>query len=274
MANTPSFNWETPDDTDLVKDGAAAIRTLGNAIDSSMTDLKGGTTGQVLSKASNTDMDFTWVAQDDSNAIQNALLTTTGDTIYASSASTPARLAIGTTGQVLTVSGGVPAWSTISAGSLTSLATGSLSGSTTTISSISGSYKSLRFDVRGLSVSTGADIRFRINGVSTNSYAYLTLQLIDLVSSSTADSGIRISGNAGLTSAGTSNFWTIQMPNYTDTSSFKIVNYNGAVTDTNYSFIQCFGSGCYNSTSAITSISIVTSGGTFDAGTYELFGVN
>lgn len=62
MANTPSFNWETPDDTDLVKDGALAIRTLGNAIDASMTDLKGGTTGQLLSKASNTDMDFTWTA--------------------------------------------------------------------------------------------------------------------------------------------------------------------------------------------------------------------
>jgi hypothetical protein len=60
MANTTNFNWETPDDTDLVKDGAAAIRTLGNSIDTSLVDLKGGTTGQVLSKTSGTDMDFTW----------------------------------------------------------------------------------------------------------------------------------------------------------------------------------------------------------------------
>jgi hypothetical protein len=119
MANTTNFNWETPDDTDLVKDGAAAIRTLGSAIDTSLVDLKGGTTGQVLSKATNTDMDFTWVAQDDSNAIQNALLTTTGDTIYASAASTPARLGIGTTGQILTVAGGVPSWATPAAGGLT-----------------------------------------------------------------------------------------------------------------------------------------------------------
>jgi hypothetical protein len=116
MANTTNFNWETPDDTDLVKDGAAAIRTLGSAIDTSLVDLKGGTTGQVLSKATNTDMDFTWVAQDDSNAIQNALLTTTGDTIYASGASTPARLGIGSTGQVLTVAGGVPTWATPAGG--------------------------------------------------------------------------------------------------------------------------------------------------------------
>jgi hypothetical protein len=61
-------------------------------------------------------MDFSWVAQDDSNAIQNALLTTTGDTIYASGASTPARLGIGSTGQVLTVAGGVPSWATPAAG--------------------------------------------------------------------------------------------------------------------------------------------------------------
>jgi hypothetical protein len=72
MASTSAFGWETPDDTDLVKDGAAAIRTLGNSIDTSMADLKGGTSGQVLSKASNTDMDFTWIAQDDMSLAINA----------------------------------------------------------------------------------------------------------------------------------------------------------------------------------------------------------
>lgn len=173
MATTTNFGWETPDDTDLVKDGAAAMRTLGNSIDTSMADLKGGTTGQILSKNSNTDMDFTWIANDQGDitavnvsspitgggtsgavtisiqdattaqkgavqlenstsststttaavpasvksaydlangAIPKTLTTTTGDIIYASSANTPARLGIGTSGQVLTVSGGVPAW--------------------------------------------------------------------------------------------------------------------------------------------------------------------
>jgi hypothetical protein len=60
MATTTNFGWETPDDTDLVKDGAAAIRTALGGVDTSFVDLKGGTTGQLLSKASNTDLDYTW----------------------------------------------------------------------------------------------------------------------------------------------------------------------------------------------------------------------
>jgi len=95
MANTTNFNWETPDDTDLVKDGAAAMRTLGNSIDTSFVDLKGGTTGQILSKASNTDLDYTWVTTDDANAIQNAIVDAKGDLIAATAADTPARLAVG-----------------------------------------------------------------------------------------------------------------------------------------------------------------------------------
>jgi len=99
---TPNFGWAVPTSTDLVKDGAVAIETLGDAIDASLVDLKGGTTGQVLAKASGTDMDFSWVAQDDSNAIQNAIVDAKGDLIAATANDTPARLAVGTNGQVLT----------------------------------------------------------------------------------------------------------------------------------------------------------------------------
>jgi len=59
---TPNFGWPVPTSTDLVKDGATAIEALGDGIDTSMVDLKGGTTGQLLAKASNTDMDFTWTS--------------------------------------------------------------------------------------------------------------------------------------------------------------------------------------------------------------------
>lgn len=77
MATTTNFGWETPDDTDLVKDGAAAIRTSLNGVDSSFVDLKGGTTGQVLSKNSGTDLDFVWIEQDDTTLSFNAQTGTT-----------------------------------------------------------------------------------------------------------------------------------------------------------------------------------------------------
>ena len=99
---TPNFGWTVPTSTDLVKDGATAIETLGDGIDASFVGLKGGTTGQVLSKTSGTDLAFTWVAQDDSNAIQNAIVDAKGDLIAATAADTPARLAVGTNGHVLT----------------------------------------------------------------------------------------------------------------------------------------------------------------------------
>lgn len=64
MATSPYFSWPEPDNTDLVKNGALAIRTAVNAIDTSMSELLGGTTGQILSKTSGTNMDFTWITND------------------------------------------------------------------------------------------------------------------------------------------------------------------------------------------------------------------
>ena len=98
---TPNFGWSVPTSTDLVKSGATAIELLGDSIDTTLVDLKGGTTGQVLSKTSGTDMDFTWVTTDDTNAIQNAIVDAKGDLIGATAADTPARLAVGTNGQLL-----------------------------------------------------------------------------------------------------------------------------------------------------------------------------
>jgi hypothetical protein len=74
---TTNFGWTVPSDTDLVKDGAAAIRTALGGPDTSFVDLKGGTTGQVLSKASGTDLDFTWTEQDDTTLSFNAQTGTT-----------------------------------------------------------------------------------------------------------------------------------------------------------------------------------------------------
>jgi hypothetical protein len=57
---TTNFGWDIPQSTDLVKDGATAIAALGQDIDTAFVDFKGGTTGQVLKKTSNTDLDVEW----------------------------------------------------------------------------------------------------------------------------------------------------------------------------------------------------------------------
>jgi hypothetical protein len=97
---TPNFGWPVPTSTDLVKDGAVAIESLGDSIDASLVDLKGGTTGQVLAKASGTDMDFSWVT--DATGIPATIFDAKGDIIAATAADTASRLAVGTNNQVLT----------------------------------------------------------------------------------------------------------------------------------------------------------------------------
>lgn len=61
---TSNFGWQMPTSTDLVTDLPADFEVFGQAVDTSLADLKGGTSGQILSKASNTDMDFTWITND------------------------------------------------------------------------------------------------------------------------------------------------------------------------------------------------------------------
>ena len=83
---TTNYGWDIPQSTDLVKDGATAIATLGQDIDTSFVGLKGGTTGQVLSKTSGTDLAFTWIEQDDSTLAFNAQTGTTYTLVAADAA--------------------------------------------------------------------------------------------------------------------------------------------------------------------------------------------
>jgi hypothetical protein len=273
MANTTYFGWETPDDTDLVKDGAAAIRTLGQAIDTSMQDLEGGTTGQVLNKNSNTDMDFVWAA--DSAGMTNPL-TTTGDTIYSSSGSTPARLAIGSTGNILTVAGGVPTWAAPVTGGMTLLSTTTLSGTTTTISSISGSYNQLYGVIYGPTWDSGNDYFLMLPNNSSSigevvgvagfgNNAYTTVE---------NDTFIKFNPQAQQNRTNTASVYSFTINNYTSTTAYKTINHYSFYLDgSNANSYSNMGGGI-KTTSAITSLRFKTGNDyNMTAGTVLLYGV-
>ena len=176
---TTNFGWDIPQSTDLVKDGATAIAALGQDIDTALVDLKGGTTGQVLAKASGTDLDFSWVAQDDSNAIQNAIVDAKGDLIAATAADTPARLAVGTNGQVLTADSAEATglkWAAASSGALTLIARTSFSGVTSQAfdSVFSSTYKTYMVIIEAINgTSDGQDLQLQMRqGTTTITSGY------------------------------------------------------------------------------------------------------
>jgi hypothetical protein len=87
MANpTTNFGWQMPTATDLVTDLPADFEVFGQAVDTDFVDLLGGTTGQVLAKASATDLDFEWIEQDDTTLSFNAQTGTTYTLVLADSA--------------------------------------------------------------------------------------------------------------------------------------------------------------------------------------------
>ena len=185
----------------------------------------------------------------------DGLLTTTGDTYYASAAGTPARLGIGSTSQVLTVSGGVPAWSAAPGGTWSQSATGSLTGSSVTISSLSG--KQYYVLCKGWSHSASSEyVQIRFNGDTGTNYWRGDSD------SAVAELYLNGGGTVGGASTRTSGFM-VDMAN--TSMSFKPM-LSMTPTSTNGSV-----SGWYQSSSAITSITLFPSGGTFDAGTYYVW---
>jgi hypothetical protein len=284
MATTTNFGWTTPNDTDLVKDGAAAIRTALGGPDTSFVGLKGGTTGQVLSKTSATDLAFTWVAQDDSNAIQNAIVDAKGDLIGATAADTPARLAVGTNGQLLTADSTAAtglAWATPAAGggmTLISTYVANNTAATFTVSSISSSYKQLILTGTGIqSAGTGATISYRINSDSGANYVGRALGFEAGGAQQSDPSGdvygyvYAAMGRSTDTVNRFGSFW-LNVYNIQESDSYKGLDFNSSCRNNN-DFQFYSGTGFWkNSSTAVTSIT-VSAASNFNAGTFKLYGV-
>lgn len=234
MATTTNYGWVTPDDTSLVKDGAAAIRTLGSSVD---------TTTKALNPS-----------------------TTLGDVEYRSAtANTNTRLAIGTTGQVLTVSGGVPSWTTpAGGGGMTLLSTTTLSGASTVVSSINQTYNDLQIVITN-------PVTTATNGMQINPNSTAGVSYNQGVTSNVATGSTQLKAEVTDTSSNPSQCIVIRIVNYTDTVNAKGVEFFGLTTpDTSKAFNRA---GCITLTAAITSLQFVTVSGTFTSGTVKIYGV-
>ena len=201
----------------------------------------------------------------DGRFIKNTLTTTTGDIIYASGANTPARLGIGSSAQVLTVSGGIPAWTTpAGGGGMTLIASGSLSGANVTISSISSAYNHLQLIARDSNIYVAYD--------DDNGGTFDVLAIESTTNNAALNSVTNINvGEAGIgyNNPGTTDLlWIWNVYSY-KTSGVKKV-YNGLASGGNLIYQENAAS---RGTAAITEVKFIASGGTFSAGTYELWGI-
>jgi hypothetical protein len=252
MATTTNYGWTTPDDTALVKDGAAAIRTLGSSID---TTLK-------------TQID----AQ-----IPDSLLTTKGDIIAATGASTPSRLGVGTNGQALiadsTAATGMK-WDTPSAGGMTLISTTTLSGASVTLSSIPSTYVNLVVIIQNLRPASDQEqfkMRFNADSTATRHYSVNGLSANNIPFDSN-DATV----TPTLDNTVAQGLIYMDIPSYANTTTWKMFRaqsfVNNATTATSMNSFN-LSTGFYNQTSAISSLQFLMSSGNFTSGTVLLYGV-
>jgi len=244
MATTTNYGWTTPDDTALVKDGASAIRTLGSSVDTTTKNLNPETT--------------------------------LADIAYRSStANVKTRLGIGSTGQVLTVAGGVPTWATPAAGGgMTLLSTTTLSGASTTVSNISQDYQNLLIRIFGATNDTADGYWYVYTNGALDGHNYAGIS-----GSSSADSpfatrnNVLHLGNTGQTHDRTSanNAHQILFVDYTATT-IKPFIISGTYQRT-AAYFEYNAGGANTKAAAITSITVKNDGGNSSAGTIKIWGI-
>ena len=254
MATTTNYSWTTPDDTSLVKDGAAAIRSLGSAIDSTVFTNAG-------------------------NAINKTIVDAKGDIIAATAADTVARLASsGVNDQVLTIDTSTATglkWAAVAAGPV-QLATASLAGvSTYTFTSISGSYKTLFLELKDSRDNSGETMTIQINGSSAGNYNDTRMLAASATNSNqTAATNWRTASNANSVSTSETAAFNLYFPNYAQTNVPK--TFYGIAQFASGATAWYVGANTLSTirTAAITSITLNNNAVNWQAGTLTLYGIN
>ena len=254
MPTTTNYGWTTPADTDLVKDGAAAIRTLGSSID-------------------------TTVFNNASAGIPKTIVDAKGDLIAGTASDTVARLAVGTNGQVLTADSaeatGVK-WATASAGGQTLISTTSLSGSSTTISSIPSGYKNLLLVIQNVQTNGNNDSGWlRFNGDTALNYHFNIFLNAGGTFSTVSDREQTRSQFFRTVSQSTTSLKTQGSITIFDYLSSTTKHYSAETLGYSPTIYAAFANGNYASSSAITSITLgIDAGTTFSNGSVLLYGVS
>jgi hypothetical protein len=254
MATTTNYSWSTPDDTALVKDGAAAIRSLGTAIDTTVFTNAGA-------------------------AIAKATVDAKGDLIAGTADNTVARLAVGTNGQQLVADSAEATglkWAAPAGGGMTLLSTTTLSGTSTTISVTPTGYIDLAVYIQGVTLSAGESLSFQFNQVTSSNYQNLQTRIDDSTAgTATQYNEDRIKmfmiGVEGLDTTSDNQF-VLNFYNC-NSSQRKIIQGYGQYNHTrNYIFSNI--ATLYGNTAAITELKFLAGGGvTFTAGTVLVYGV-
>jgi hypothetical protein len=301
MPNTTNYNWATPADTDLVKDGAAAIRTLGSSADTTVKNLNPGTTagdidyytsstakarvaigtaGQVLRVNSGGN------APEWATTADQTPLTTKGDLFTFDTAD--ARLGVGANGTVLTAdsteatglkwataaSGVATAWTLVNAGGT------ALTGATDVTISFSAQKELLILVDLASTANANPEIGIRPNNISTATYSsYGTYDVFpsvyaignfDNYQNYSGDTKILLGANSSA-ARGVSGYCFIDKADQTGWKRFQSVG-TGDGTTANWHRYNL--SGVIEMSAAITSITINSSDGNFDSGTVYILGGN
>jgi hypothetical protein len=216
-------------------------------------------------------MDFSWTAVD-----PLVILDAKGDLITATAADTPARLAVGTNNQVLTADSTAATglkWATpASGGGMTLLSTTTLSGASTTISSIDQTYTNLMVFVYGITMSADSLVYMQPNSVTDKVWSVINYANVTDGPGATAFYLSSTNGTLEVESTSSLNAWSINIMNYAS-STYKPIQAAGGYVNESGSTGGLSNTGYFQSTTAISSLKFTTSGGTFSTGTVLIYGV-